>query len=118
MSLLDPSFAFMKERPGVEAVALLDSCNGLLLFGHRRVSDTYDSLGYIVCNPVIEQWVAVPSSGWTPTPPEEINEDKWDVCTFLIFDPSVSSHFDPVQFWQDGLLHQVEGVHICNWATE
>ena len=42
------------------------SCNGLLLFGHRRDSDSYDSLGYIVCNPATEQWVTVPSSGWKP----------------------------------------------------
>lgn len=75
MPLLDPSFAFLKEQPGVNAIELLDSCNGLLLFGHRRVSDTYDSLGYIVCNPVTEQWVAVPSSGWTPTPAEEIVDE-------------------------------------------
>jgi hypothetical protein len=72
MPLLDPSFTFLKEQPGIQAIELLGSCNGLLLFGHSRVSDTFDSLGYIVCNPVTEQWVAVPSTGRTPTPPEEI----------------------------------------------
>ncbi|PWZ24328.1 hypothetical protein Zm00014a_027221 [Zea mays] len=118
MPLLDPSFAFLKEQPGVNAIELLDSCNGLLLFGHRRVSDTYDSLGYIVCNPVTEQWVAVPSSGWTPTPAEEIvDEHVKDLRPFIIFDPSLSSNFDILQFWQDGTVDDVEGVHTYSSVT-
>ncbi|RLN34156.1 hypothetical protein C2845_PM03G22000 [Panicum miliaceum] len=112
--LLDPSFAFMKEQLDVEAIALLDSCNGLLLFGRGWGSDTHDSRGYIVCNPVTEQWVAVPTSGWTPSPPEEI-----DAHTFLHFHPSVSSHFCLVQFWcwQGGIVESVEGVRIYSSQT-
>ncbi|OEL28195.1 hypothetical protein BAE44_0010786 [Dichanthelium oligosanthes] len=109
--LLDSSFTFMKEQLEAEAIKLLDSCNGLLLFGQRGGSDTFDSWGYIVCNPVTEQWVAVPSSGLTPPPPEEGEEDSEnDVHTFLLFDPSVSPYFRLVQFWQDGYRENVEGV--------
>ncbi|CAL5090958.1 unnamed protein product [Urochloa decumbens] len=111
---LDSSFTFMKEQlDDVEGIRVLDSCNGLLLFGPRWGSDSYDSEGYIVCNPVTEQWVAVPSSGLTPPPPEETvdKEDSVnDVRTFLLFDPSVSSHFYLVQFWQDEYRENVEGV--------
>uniref|UniRef100_A0A0A9F434 F-box domain-containing protein n=1 Tax=Arundo donax TaxID=35708 RepID=A0A0A9F434_ARUDO len=49
--LIDPSFTFLTKLPGIEMIVLLGSCNGLVLFGHRRASDIYDSLGYIVCNP-------------------------------------------------------------------
>ena len=37
--LIDPSFTFLTKLPGVEKIVLLGSCKGLLLFGHRRVSD-------------------------------------------------------------------------------
>lgn len=114
--LLDPSLASMKEQPDVEAIRLLDSCNSLLLFGPRWGSDTYDSQGYIVCNPVTEQCVAVPSSGLTPPPPEEgVDEEDCvnDVRTFLLFDPYVSLYFHLVQFWQDGYRENVgRGVHL------
>ncbi|XP_022679969.1 uncharacterized protein LOC111256352 [Setaria italica] len=93
--LVDASFSFLTGLPEIEKINLLGSCNGLLLFGHRRVSDMNDSLGYIVCNPATEQWVAVPSSGWTPSPLDD------SACTYLIFDPAVSSHFQLVQFTQD-----------------
>nr|TKW30875.1 hypothetical protein SEVIR_2G066700v2 [Setaria viridis] len=117
--LLDPSLASMKEQLDVEAIRLLDSCNSLLLFGPRWGSDTYDSQGYIVCNPVTEQCVAVPSSGLTPPPPEEgVDEEDCvnDVRTFLLFDPYVSLYFHLVQFWQDGYRENVEGV--CTYASE
>ncbi|KAL6647573.1 hypothetical protein ACP70R_015010 [Stipagrostis hirtigluma subsp. patula] len=42
---------------------VLGSCNGLLLFGHSEDLIANGALGYIVCNPAIEEWVAVPSSG-------------------------------------------------------
>ncbi|RLN00207.1 F-box/kelch-repeat protein [Panicum miliaceum] len=60
------SFSFLGEQPGIEELGLLYSCNGLVLFRHRRAGDTYDSLGFIVCSPATEQWVAVPNSGWNP----------------------------------------------------
>ena len=113
------SYSFLLEQPGIEAIGLMRSCNGLLLFGHRRDSDTYESLGYIVCNPVTEQWVAVPSSGWEPLYPSDESEDSDSETgyncppfTYLIFDPAVSSHFHLVQFWTyDDVF--VEEVHTC-----
>ncbi|CAN6222526.1 unnamed protein product [Urochloa humidicola] len=104
--LIDPSFAFLTKLPGVEKIVLLGSCNGFLLFGHRRVSDIYDSLGYIMCNPATEQWVAVPSSGRCPWPDTEAEKDEdyfteEDVLTHLVFDPAVSLHFQLIQLWQE-----------------
>jgi len=89
------SFSFLGEQPGIEELGVLHSCNGLILFGHRRAGETYDSLSFIVCNPATEQWVAVPSSG------EDSYSDVDPSCrfTYLIFDPAVSSHFQLFQFW-------------------
>ncbi|CAN6203241.1 unnamed protein product [Urochloa humidicola] len=106
--LIDASFSFLTELPEIEKINLLGSCNGLVLFGHRRISEMYGSLGYIVCNPATEQWVAVPSSGWTPS--DSISEAS---CTFLIFDPAVSSHFQLVQFTQDD-----DGVMLQFWRDD
>jgi len=97
--LVDASLSFLTELLEIEKIDLLGSCNGLVLFGHRRVSDMYDSLGYIVCNPATQQWAAVPSSGWTPFPLDDLDDER--TCTYLIFDPAVSSHFQLVQFKQD-----------------
>ncbi|WVZ95910.1 LOW QUALITY PROTEIN: hypothetical protein U9M48_041616 [Paspalum notatum var. saurae] len=97
--------------PPTECIALLDSCNGLLLFGHKRILDDYCSLGYIVCNTATKQWVSVPSSGWTPCEYSQSSdseeEDDSDTepgdftITYLIFDSAVSSHFQLVQFGMD-----------------
>jgi hypothetical protein len=119
--LIDPSFTFLTKLPGVEKIVLLGSCKGLLLFGHRRGSDIYDSLGYIVCNPATEQWVAVPSSGWSPWPDSEAEEDEdyyteEDVLTHLIFDPAVSPHFQLVQLWQES-YRDLAGVHTYSSET-
>ncbi|PUZ68751.1 hypothetical protein GQ55_2G053900 [Panicum hallii var. hallii] len=97
--LVDASFSFLTELPEIEKIDLLGSCNGLVLLGRRRVSDVYDSLGYIVCNPATQQWAAVPSSGWTPSPLDDLDDER--TCTYLIFDPAVTSHFRLVQFKQD-----------------
>ncbi|CAD6225648.1 unnamed protein product [Miscanthus lutarioriparius] len=40
--LVDPSFSFLTKLPEIKKIVLLDSCNGLVLFGHRRVSDKND----------------------------------------------------------------------------
>jgi hypothetical protein len=119
------SCKFLLEQVGVETICLRRSCNGLLLFGHRRDSDTYDALGYIVCNPATEQWVAVPSSGWKPFPvldwdesEDSDSDDEPSNCrfTFLIFDPAVSAHFQLVEFWSgDGV--SVEQVHTYSSET-
>ncbi|CAL5090956.1 unnamed protein product [Urochloa decumbens] len=107
--LVDASFSFLTKQPEIEKINLLGSCNGLVLFGHGRASDIYDSLGYIVCNPATEQWVAMTRSGWTPFDDSEV------ICTYLIFDPTVSSHFELVQFTQDDegvILIDDEGVML------
>jgi hypothetical protein len=103
------SFSFLSEQPGIEELNLVHSCNGLILFSHIRDSETYDSLGFIVCNPATEQWVPVPNSGWNPNLFHQADENEdsdsdW-YCdpsfrfTYLIFDPAVSSHFKLVEFW-------------------
>lgn len=120
--LVDPSFSFLTKSPEIQKIALLRSCNGLVLFGHRRVSDTYDSLGYIVCNPATERWVAVPSSGWIPWENSGDDENPDYVAeeggsdTYLIFDPAVSPHFQLVQLWLLDEL-QLEAVHIFSSVT-
>lgn len=68
------SFSFLRNEPGIQDISLLHSSNGLLLFGHRR--DTFDSLGYIVCNPATEEWVAVPSTIWKPYSDESDDDDS------------------------------------------
>ncbi|KAF8655639.1 hypothetical protein HU200_060956 [Digitaria exilis] len=101
------SFAFLGRQPEIQEFGILRSCNGLVLFGHRRAGDSYDSLGYIVCNPATEQWVAVPSSGWNPHWLAEWYEDEEPDSyteggcrfTYMIFDPAVSPHFQLVEFW-------------------
>ncbi|TKW30879.1 hypothetical protein SEVIR_2G067100v4 [Setaria viridis] len=119
--LVDPSFSFLTNSQEIEKIVLLGSCNGLVLFGHRRVSDNYDTLGYIVCNPTTEQWVTVPSSGWTPWEDSEDEENQDDVQaerldTYLIFDPAVSPHFQLVQLLSLD-LYDLEEVHTFSSVT-
>ncbi|CAM0147253.1 unnamed protein product [Urochloa decumbens] len=120
------SLSFLGKQPGIEDFAPLRSCNGLLLLGHRRAGDSYDSLGYIVCNPATEQWVTVPSSGWKPfslldlveiEDPDSYTERR-SRFTYLIFDPVVSSHFQLAEFciWMDGGQF-VEHVHTYSSET-
>ncbi|KAJ1288065.1 hypothetical protein BS78_02G060400 [Paspalum vaginatum] len=126
--LVDPSFSFLtKNLPKSEKIVLLGSCNGLVLFGHRRVSDIFetDSLGYIVCNPATEQWVAVPSSFSTKREDggDESNANDGPVGgayylqTYLIFDPAVSPHFQLVQFWLFDGLGDLAEVHTFSSVT-
>jgi hypothetical protein len=101
--VVDPSFSFlMAKLPGVKRMVLLDSCNGLLLFGCTRE----DKFGYIVCNPATEELVTVPASSAScpPLPPLEVgfyvvvdDGDARCAYTFLMFDPAVSSDFHLVQ---------------------
>nr|CAB3452182.1 unnamed protein product [Digitaria exilis] len=100
------SFSFLKEElPGIEHTRILHSCNGLILLGHWRAPG--HTMGYVVCNPATEEWMSVPSSGWVYTDPPKwlpvpssvssypkVEEEQ----TFLIFDPTVSSHFKLLQF--------------------
>ncbi|CAL4904933.1 unnamed protein product [Urochloa decumbens] len=120
------SISFLGKQPGIEEFSLFHSCNGLLLFGHKRHGDKYDSLGYIVCNPATEQWVAVPNSGWKPfslSGLEEIEDpasytEPNSRFTYLIFDPAVSSHFQLVEFqmWMENVQY-VEEVQIYSSQT-
>jgi hypothetical protein len=119
------SFSFLGNQPGIQEFSLMGSCNGLLLFGHRRAGDTYDSLGYVVCNPATKQWVAVPSSGFKPLslldnedfdPGSDIDPDIECAFTYLIFNPAVSSHFQLVEFISDDEAC-VEVVHVYSSET-
>ena len=54
---IDPRFSLLTTgRPEIEDLVFADSCNGLFLFQHVRMSDSFDMLGYIVCNPATKQW--------------------------------------------------------------
>jgi len=64
--LADPPFPFLEDLPGIENVRLLGSCNGLLLFDY--VAPSLD-LGFVMCNPATQQWVAVPGKR-TPEYPD------------------------------------------------
>ncbi|WVZ54419.1 hypothetical protein U9M48_005214, partial [Paspalum notatum var. saurae] len=65
---------------------LLYACNGLLLFGHGTHRAIDCRLGYIVCNPAIEQWLAVAGC---PSP----ISPRYCTPAYIVFDPSVSPHF-------------------------
>ncbi|CAN6197127.1 unnamed protein product [Urochloa humidicola] len=121
--LVDPSFSFLKEElPGLEHVRILHSCSGLLLLRHGP--DPYmHTLGYVVCNPATEEWVAVPSSGWfyldTPEGGDGEDNERF-ICehTFLIFDPAVSSHFRLLQFLQKASDLNRNEVGLRTYSSE
>ncbi|TVU41965.1 hypothetical protein EJB05_15529, partial [Eragrostis curvula] len=93
---IDLSFSFLMKRPEIKVLTLSDSSNGLFLFEHGLKSAPSDRLGYIVCNPATKQWVTVPRYD-SPPPANAIRgETRY---SYLVFDPSVSSHFHLVQFW-------------------
>lgn len=62
---VDPSFSFLTKLPWVEHMALIDSCNGLLLFAYSRIPGRF---GYIVCNPATKESVFIPSPSGSPPP--------------------------------------------------
>ncbi|CAL4890806.1 unnamed protein product [Urochloa decumbens] len=122
------SFSFLGNIPGVQEFALQSSCNGLLLFTHRRIGDAYNSLGYLVCNPATGHWAAVPSSGWKIdwiylwNAENKDSEDSGAETepnisfTYMIFDPAVSPHFQLVEFWSDDAV-TVDEVHTYSSET-
>ena len=117
---VDPSFSFLTAKlPGVKRMVLLDSCNGLLLFGCTRE----EKFGYIVCHPATEELVTVPASSGScpPPPPLEKSYDDTDrgryAHTFLMFDPAASSHFNLVQIWENRSMEEVETVHSYSSET-
>ena len=92
---IDPRFPFLTKRPEIEDLLFADSCNGLVLFDHVRKSNLFDILSYIVCNPATKQWETVLTcSCCLPLA---------DCCTFLAFDPAVSSHFHLIRFQGEAL---------------
>ncbi|CAL4904937.1 unnamed protein product [Urochloa decumbens] len=102
------SYSFLGNVPGIQEFGLLRSCNGLLLFSHKRVGDTYNSLGYIVCNPATEQWVAVPSS-LAPTPTTKLDVHAYSSETRLWRDgdwtPGHGISFFAGAAFVNGMLH-------------
>ncbi|CAN6222522.1 unnamed protein product [Urochloa humidicola] len=98
--LVDPLFSVLRKQPGIYDLTLLNSCNGLLLFGQPSAAG--DTRSYIVYNPATEHWVPVPSSGFSSIPMEYYDSDDDDeescVLTYLIFDPVISSHFQLIEF--------------------
>ena len=99
---IDSAFSFLTEQNGNHNLILLDSCNGLLLFGHQRKPWYYEQAsGYIVCNPTTKQWEAVPPCG----SPQGL------IHTYLAFNPVVSSHFHLVQFQKTSVYLESMSVH-------
>lgn len=99
----DPAFSFL---PGAERTSLVDCCDGLLLC-RRWEGALTDSCGFVVLNPAVERWVALPESA-APA------HGARTVC--LAFDPAVSSHFHVLAFLEDERYY-VTGVEIYSSET-
>ncbi|CAN6352458.1 unnamed protein product [Urochloa humidicola] len=124
------SFSFLGNVPGVQEFALQSSCNGLLLFTHRKAGDNYNSLDHLVCNPATGHWAAVPSSGWkidwiylwnaenrdSEDSDSGVEAEPNISFTYMIFDPAVSPHFHLVEFWTDDAV-TVDEVHTYSSET-
>ncbi|CAN6222533.1 unnamed protein product [Urochloa humidicola] len=103
---LDPTFSFITDAlPGIDYIYLIDSRDGLLLFGHLQDAHNAEETGYIVCNPATEQWVTVPGCGRVD-PARRRN--SYIMHTYLMFEPAVSSHFKVVLFWEDDVMVTVQ----------
>ncbi|KAL6598068.1 hypothetical protein ACP70R_046489 [Stipagrostis hirtigluma subsp. patula] len=89
---IDPRLTFLTKLPEIQNLTLEDSCNGLLLFEHYPPWELFLEPEYIVCNPIMEQWVAVPTSDSYPV---------LDSNIYLVFDPAVSPHFHLLQFYSE-----------------
>ncbi|CAL5078806.1 unnamed protein product [Urochloa decumbens] len=115
--LVDPSFSLLRKQPEIKNFTLLDSCNGLLLFGQTWYSAAGVTTSYIVYNPATEHWVPVPSSGFSSNQLEYFDSDDDDeescVLTYLIFDPVISSHFQLIEFY-----HNSEVALLQTYSSE
>ena len=98
---IDPFFSFLTEMTGIK---ILDSCNGLILFGHRQEPSHLSVGSYIVCNPTTEQWLTCSSCAALSH-------------TYLAFDPAVSSHFHLVQFQRPNVYEDVVSLHVYSSET-
>ncbi|TVU41229.1 hypothetical protein EJB05_14730, partial [Eragrostis curvula] len=112
---IDPSFSFLPSLPEIETLDFSDSCNGLLLFEHRRMSALGDQgsdlLGYIVCNPATKEWGAVPNCDCP-----SLGFVHWRY-TYLVFDPAVTPHFHLVQFREESQPPAAPGEGFFDMAT-
>jgi hypothetical protein len=109
--LVDPSFSFLTEElQGMEHVRIVHCCNGLLLLRHGTSQDA-DTLGYVVCNPATEEWVAVQAADG------DNNDTYIGEDTFLFLDPAVSSRFRLVQFSQKDRFPPEVGVRTYSSET-
>ncbi|CAN6197134.1 unnamed protein product [Urochloa humidicola] len=115
---LDPTFSFLTNTlPGIDYIYLIDSRNGLLLFGHLKDAHNTEETCYIVCNPATEQWVNVPGCGRVdPTR----RRSSYIMHNYLMFDPAVSSHFNVVLFWEDDVMVTVQAYssETGEWGSE
>lgn len=96
---LDPCFPFLDELPAAAGIkcslrVISDSCNGLLLFEYGQ-QEHPESMGYVVFNPATEQRVVVPGI-WTAGATSCLSAKA-----YLLFDPSASSHFHILLFWEE-----------------
>ena len=118
---MDTSFAFLSKvvQHRTERIFLLNSCNGLFLFGlFGVVMDAYyttQEVGYIVCNPATKQWVRVPGCPWIDDDPSIITLTEH---TSLLFDPAVSSHFHLVLFWDHLGAGNMTRTTIHSYSSE
>ncbi|CAN6197126.1 unnamed protein product [Urochloa humidicola] len=120
--LVDPLFSTLRKQPGISDLTLLNSCNGLLLFG--QPSAAVATRSYIVYNPATEHWVPVPSSGFSWIAMEYYDSDDEDeescVLTYLIFDPVISSHFQLIEFGRNSevALFQTYSSETERWGDK
>ncbi|CAN6203254.1 unnamed protein product [Urochloa humidicola] len=115
---LDPTLSFLTDAlPGVDYIYLIDSRNGLLLFGHLKDAHNTEETCYIVCNPATEQWVAVPGCGRADP---ARRRSPYVMHTYLMFDPAISSHFNVVLFWENDVMVTVQAYssETREWGGE
>ncbi|XP_052154812.1 F-box protein At5g07610-like [Oryza glaberrima] len=103
--LVHPSLPFL---PRFERIRMVDSCGGLLLC---RCYESSNAFRYVVCNPAMEEWVALPESGYGD------DKEEVELCTRLGFDPAVSSHFHVFEFVSADDCSDVAGVKIYSSET-
>ncbi|CAM0951377.1 unnamed protein product [Alopecurus aequalis] len=104
--LVSPSLDFL---PIHKYIFPLGICNGLLLCNCAPIGDMSDA-HYFVCNPTTKEWVALPGS--------KLGQRRR--CSFLGFNPAVSSHFYLFEFFQQGnerFPPLVKGVQVYSSET-
>jgi F-box interacting protein len=104
-----PSFSFLPVL--IDDLALVDSCNGLLLcrcwVPGPHEGDGCRPFHYAVCNPATKKWVMLPDGNWAGGEARTAR---------LGFDPAVSSHFHVVEYAVND-ADEVIGVEIYSSKT-